>query len=289
MFRQDTSKQRFLRACIAVVAASGGLFYAADEAEPWIGVWLGDSVDGGALVVALVPDGPAERGGVRAGDIVVEANGLPVPDQDRLGELLSGLTPGEPVRLSVLRGGRTVAVSVILEKRSPERSRVAVRAPRRVAEASEKARHRLESRLRVRPTGLQVEEITPALRRHFGAPPDSGVLVVRVDSGWLGEAVDLRVGDVLVRMGDREISERRQLERTLRTWNWDRPLQAQLIRAGEPRVIELPRPASAPDPRGNEAADDSELLERSLRLEIERLQRRIEALQAELERIREKR
>ena len=37
----------------------------------WLGVWLGDAVDGGAQVVALVPRGPAFVSGIRIGDIIV--------------------------------------------------------------------------------------------------------------------------------------------------------------------------------------------------------------------------
>jgi membrane-associated protease RseP (regulator of RpoE activity) len=59
--------------------------------------------------------------------------------------------------------------------------------------------------------GVQVQELTPELREFLGAPRDHGVLVSRVEEDSPADAAGLRVGDVIVRVGEREIDDARDL------------------------------------------------------------------------------
>ena len=71
--------------------------------QAWIGVYLGDVLDGGVRVMALVPGGPAARGGVKVGDVILEFNGEAVTDRNTVTRLLGLMTPGEPVTVGLLR------------------------------------------------------------------------------------------------------------------------------------------------------------------------------------------
>ncbi len=261
--------------------------------KSWLGVWLNDTVDGGAQVVALVPGGPGQRAGLQVGDILVRADSVDVTDQDRLRALLADLKPGASLRLTVLRGGSPVD-RVVLAGARPAR-----RAPRAAVTFStlpEPALFRVESSLSVRTLGLRVEQITPALRRHYGAPEDAGVLVTGVDRGKLADLAGVEVGDVLVALNEREIVAVAQLSSVLWEWNGDRPLQATLVRAEQPRQLLLAAesPPGGGDsglagiaraPRAGRSAGSDVEVER-LRLEIEqfefelaRLKRRLAALE----------
>jgi predicted metalloprotease with PDZ domain len=156
--------------------------------------------------------------------------------------------------------------------------------------------YRLESNLPVRLLGLQVAHATPDLRRHYGAPSEIGVLVTRSEPGKPADLAGVRVGDVLTRLGELEIGEPEQLERSLLRWNWKLPLELTVVREGEPRVLTLSSPATVtrsaaaaaaePDSAGIERSE-RELLESKLRTEIKLLERRIEQLKRDLERLRE--
>jgi predicted metalloprotease with PDZ domain len=63
----------------------------------------------GAVVTSVEPQGPAERAGLRRGDIIVEWNGAPAPP--RLGPFLARLAPGDEIRLRILRGAETRLIS----------------------------------------------------------------------------------------------------------------------------------------------------------------------------------
>jgi S1-C subfamily serine protease len=76
----------------------------------------------GLLVVELVPDGPAARGGILLGDIVVAVGGHAIDDGETLQALLSGERVGRPVAVDVLRGGTGVRLDVTVGQR-PGRGR----------------------------------------------------------------------------------------------------------------------------------------------------------------------
>ena len=66
----------------------------------------------GLLVRAVEDGGPADRAGVRTGDLLVEAGGRPLATADDLHEALDGLAPDAPLALRVVRGTDELDVTV---------------------------------------------------------------------------------------------------------------------------------------------------------------------------------
>ena len=67
---------------------------------------------GGVLVTSTEPGGPADRAGIREGDVVVELDGAPVGGIDDLHRLLLEERIGVPTTISVLRNGRKRSIDV---------------------------------------------------------------------------------------------------------------------------------------------------------------------------------
>ncbi len=99
--------------------------------QPWIGLVLEESAPGhevvapagGLRVVTVYPDGPGARAGLRAGergDIIVAAEGAPVPTLVALGEALQGRRVGDTVRLQIVRAGAIFEVPMRLGVRPAE-------------------------------------------------------------------------------------------------------------------------------------------------------------------------
>jgi S1-C subfamily serine protease len=82
----------------------------------------GHAYETGLLIVELVPDSPALRGGLLLGDIVVTLAGQAVDDGETLQALLGAERVGRPVAIQVLRGGALVTLEVTIGQR-PGRSR----------------------------------------------------------------------------------------------------------------------------------------------------------------------
>jgi serine protease DegQ len=76
----------------------------------------------GALISEVMTGGPAEKAGVRAGDVLVAVNGKPVPRSSVMLDLIAALTPGQDARLTVIRERRETELVVIVGRRpSPSR------------------------------------------------------------------------------------------------------------------------------------------------------------------------
>ncbi len=238
----------------------------------WLGVWLADAVDGGVQIVAVWPGGPADRGGIRSGDVLLEAAGAAVLDQADLGRVVAARGAGEEVPIVVLRGSQKHLLAIRLgTRRSMPTAPPGASLPRRAPNAPVAA-----GQSPADAAGIEVEAITPALRRYLGAPEAAGVLVTRVVPGRLAALGGLRVGDVIVRLGDEDVSSAGQVRGTLAPWRSE-PLLALIVR--ERRAIELQlgsaRPAPGREP-GTAPSRDEQL--RRIQSEIERLELRIEEL-----------
>lgn len=73
------------------------------------------AVDRGALVLDVVPRGPADTAGIVVGDVIVRFDGEPVEGSDELGEMILSKEPGDRVRVEVVRSdGRRDSVTVTL-------------------------------------------------------------------------------------------------------------------------------------------------------------------------------
>jgi S1-C subfamily serine protease len=87
----------------------------AAAADPQIRFQFAPPVDEGALIVSVVKGGPADRAGIRPGDVVVAFDGEPVADHERLGELIREHEPGDEVQVGLVRAdGSTAVVTVRL-------------------------------------------------------------------------------------------------------------------------------------------------------------------------------
>jgi hypothetical protein len=71
----------------------------------------------GVKVASLVAGSPAERAGLRAGDVLIRLDGREVADLRAFSELLRGYEPGRTVEATVIRGGAEHTMSVMLAPR----------------------------------------------------------------------------------------------------------------------------------------------------------------------------
>lgn len=96
--------------------------------HPWMGVYLDTvdarisayyrlSVDYGAIIMDVVRNGPADKAGIKRGDIVIEFNGEKIETADDLVVRVMRCKVGDRVRLGIVRGDQRLTIEVTLEER----------------------------------------------------------------------------------------------------------------------------------------------------------------------------
>ena len=247
-----------------------------DPPTPWLGVFLGDALDGGVRIVAVVPGGPAARAGIRDGDLVIRVNGRDVPDRDALLGVLESATTGERLRVELLRAGRLVDASVSAVPHPPEPPVLPRGIPLPMAAA--------------RPAtpllGLEVVEIPAELRLHYGAPALAGLLVTRVEKESAAAAAGIRVGDVLVRADGDRLESASDLAAALATRSRT-TLRVEAVRSGEHVETLLRKGGEGSSSREAEAERTERI--RVLERMVERARRQVRELERQLEAARSER
>jgi S1-C subfamily serine protease len=81
------------------------------------GAWLQPASTGVTTDPAVVPNSPAEKAGLREGDIITAVDGVKITALSPLDDILTQYTPGTTVALDVLRGGKTITLTLTLGTR----------------------------------------------------------------------------------------------------------------------------------------------------------------------------
>jgi S1-C subfamily serine protease len=111
----DTAKQVIQQAILNPKAAVAYLGVTTETVTSGVAAQFGLSVDTGALVVGLSPNGPSEKAGIKVGDVIVRFDGTTVSTSDGLGSLIQKRKPGDRVTVVVAGSGgsqRTISVTL---------------------------------------------------------------------------------------------------------------------------------------------------------------------------------
>jgi len=166
----------------------GWLGVSIQEMTPEMARKFGLQTPEGALVSDITRGSPAQRAGLRRGDIITEFNGKTVPDASSLKNLVAQSRPGTRAEMTVMRGSKPVRLKAEIGEYPTEVSRNEdVKVPRT-------AMHRHENAF----AGLKVAELSREIVKQLGlSPAERGVVVVNVSEGSLAEEAGLKRGDVI--------------------------------------------------------------------------------------------
>ncbi len=87
--------------------------------------------------------------------------------------------------------------------------------------------------------GIRIQELTPSLASHFNFKGEKGVLVSEVLAGSTSEDSGMKAGDILIRIGQREVGSVHEFEETLDAIKGETKLRITLFRDDQLREIEL--------------------------------------------------
>jgi len=167
---------------------------------------LGLSQVRGALVSGVTAGGPAERAGVKRGDVITAFNGAPVADSNALRNMVARTLPGTAVTLTVSRDGREQRIPLTLGELPAERDAASSRDGEGARGAANTGK-----------LGIGVEPVTPALAQRFNLKAGTqGLVVVAVDEAGPAAEAGIQEGDVIEEVNRQPVRATADLQAALR-------------------------------------------------------------------------
>ena len=140
----------------------------------------------GAIVTSVANGGPAEKAGLKRGDVITAINKQPVTDNNSLRNLVASMPPGSNVDVTALRNGRDQSFTVALAE-LPDRERP--------AGEEESSSNNGTGNQRF---GLSVQPLTAETATRYGLDADDqGLIVTRVDPAGSAASAGIRQGDLI--------------------------------------------------------------------------------------------
>jgi serine protease Do len=143
----------------------------------------------GALVGDVVAGSPAEKAGVKRGDVVVGFNGKEIKDSHELSALVAGTPVDKQVPLRILRDGKEMTLQIRTGN----------------LESSEQGKSSPTKEPAQGKWGLQLQDLTPELARQLGSKVQHGVVVSGVQPDSPADEASIQRGDIIVEINKQQI------------------------------------------------------------------------------------
>ena len=268
---------------------------AADANEPgYLGVIADDRQDQGrgVRVLDVVANGPAAKGGLSKDDLITAINTRPIRSMDEMARILSAMPAGTNITFNIRRGEANQDVNVTLSARpAPGERRFEKfgRQPEGGPIAAPGSRPKL---------GVRTVPVTAREQQQYDLPNRDGALVIDVTAGSRAEKAGLRVGDVILAVGDLAVRNPEQLAELIAAAAGRAKMTVTVLQNGEQTQLEVaqgagpasritgrpaPTPTSDDDPEiprldPAEPAQDGSQLD-AIERRLQQLEDRIEQLE----------
>ena len=151
----------------------------------------------GALVTEVAENSPAERAGLKPGDVIVEYNGKPVKNVAELRTMVALTPPGTKVKLVVVRKGKRKTLEVTIGNQ-----------PQSLALLTGQDEF-------LKKLGLEVQPLTPELAEQFGYGVKEGVIITGVAPGSPAAMAGLRPGMLVEEVNHQKVRTLKDFARAL--------------------------------------------------------------------------
>jgi len=231
--------------------------YLGDPDSGMVGI-IFDNDKQGLRVKGVTPGGPAEKAGIKHGDVITDVDGKSLASDEDADERLHELKIGQKLKLGVLRDGKKLDIDVTAERREPFNFGFAFgdhdgvppdagdflppdfdhKIREKVDMAMRHAGHALDHLHFSTPWwGLNLTSLNPDLGSYFGT--DKGVLVLSADEEGLK---GLKSGDVLQEVAGQRVERPEDALRLMREQPTGSDVKVQVLRQHKPVTLSVKAP-----------------------------------------------
>lgn len=171
----------------------------------------------GALISQVLAGSPAEKAGLRAGDIVIEFKGKKIESFHDLPKIVNIQPVGSSHKVKILRDGKTKTLTVKLGEQKERR--LAAGDPSEGQEEAPKL-------------GVKVQDITDELAEAMGLKQKRGAVVTEIKPDSPAQRAGLRRGDVVLEVNRKKVESGREFASLVRKADKDKPILL-LIQRGD--------------------------------------------------------
>ena len=152
----------------------------------------------GALVSSATEGGPAQKAGVKTGDVILKFNGIDIDTMKELPKVVAGTPVGKSVPLVILRNGKTITLNVVLgELELAEKENLITK-----SSGNKKSKSKTFEKL-----GFVAEELSKSNLEKFKLKKiKAGILISSIKEGSVAQEAGLLPGMVIVRVGQIEVN-----------------------------------------------------------------------------------
>jgi serine protease Do len=161
------------------------------------GIGIDTDKDSGAFVQSITKGGPAEKAGLKVGDVIMAVNGVKVADATALTRAVAATHSGDNLKLDIIREGKPMTLNAKSGLRPTPKE---LAANDTGGDADTGPAHKGDDAESTKPTvlGLSVSPLDAATRKHIQAPESlTGLVVSDVARGSAGAKAALQPGDII--------------------------------------------------------------------------------------------
>ncbi len=152
----------------------------------------------GAIVSEVVAGSPAEKAGMRVGDVIVEVDGKTVENPGDLQSKISQLNPGETHKITVIREGDEKNLTVEIGEMPEDMDQL--------SSAQQET---------IRKFGMSLQNVTPDLAERYDLQVDSGVLVTEIERGSQAAEKGIQPGDIITHVGSKPVDDMKEYRKAI--------------------------------------------------------------------------
>lgn len=183
----------------------------------------------GALVARVLPDSPAQKAGIKVGDIITQYQGHEVVSSSNLPPMVGNTAVGSTADVKVIREGKEVTLHVKIAELPKEEDIKLSSKDKEKQESQSSSEERL---------GVTVSPLTDAQRKQLDIKDEGGVIVTAVDDGPASRA-GIHRGDIILKLNNVDVKDVKHFNKLVKGLPEDKSVAVLVQRRDGPLFLAL--------------------------------------------------